>query len=267
MFPLIPFVIVLALSGACILLGIGGSSIFIPIFIQLGIDVYNARLAGLAIVVVSTGVTSYIYIKQKLITRADFSEVAFILLGMLIAIPIGVNLSLILSDKVILGFFSLALFISAFSVLDPKKHLKKAGLLADEGIGFFEGIGSSVIGATALRSFTGGSAGIVNGTLGVGGGIFIVPALILTGSKPRKAAVLSIVCVFIGSLFSIFNHLSLGTPDYILIITVGAAALIGSYFGSKSFCEGAISNDAIRKAFPILLIAFAIKLAIDYFSL
>jgi uncharacterized protein len=267
MFPFLPFLIVLALSGALVMIGIGGSSVMIPIFMQLGIDAYNARLAGLAIVAVSTGLSSYVYIKQKLIKREDFSEVVFILLGMLIAIPIGVNLSLILSDKIILGSFSLILFISAFSILDPKKHLIKAGLLADEGIGFFEGIGSSVLGATALRSLTGGSAGIVNGTLGIGGGIFMVPALILTGSKPRKAAVLSVVCMALGSLFSFFNHIILGTPDYTLIGSVAVAAAISSYFGSKCFCDGGVSNSAIRRAFPILLIAFAIKLAIDFFSL
>ncbi|MFA5107976.1 MAG: sulfite exporter TauE/SafE family protein [Candidatus Micrarchaeia archaeon] len=265
-------ILVLLLSGLFIILGIGGSSILIPIFYSIGISMDQARLAGLATLFVSTGTALVIYLRSSLFKKSDLQEIALILFGMLIAIPFGVWLGNTLDDNILIGLFSLSLFASAFAMAFEKKIVKserKKGLtFAQEGeIGILAGLEVSIFRIALIRGAVGGGAGLATGMLGIGSGIFIMPSLILTGTEPKRAAILSVACMFVASLFSIVNQLAYYAPsDYSLMLICAFAALIGSYVGATLLATGRVKGEFIKKAFPLVLVALAIKLAFDFFA-
>jgi uncharacterized protein len=258
----IAFFAVLALSGVFALLGLGGASIYVPIFYWLGIPLEQAIPAGLFLNVVSTGVSSFNY-------RKMFNPKAalWILAGVLVGAPIGVWLSGALPQKLIIGIFSLVLILAALRMLFGKiKAAKKDSALQEGEAGFAEEVGASVLGVSITRGAAGGVTGAAGGLLGIGGGVFLVPFLIETGFQPKKAAVLSTFVVFFSSLLGMFGHAAVRQLDYPFLIFTGIAALAGAFVGSKMMAEGKINDDLVKKAFSILLILFGLKLALDFLA-
>ncbi len=257
------FFAVLLLSGIFALLGLGGASIYVPVFFWLGIPLESAIAAGLFMNVVSTGISSLNYHAGDLL---DFRAAFWILAGALIGSPIGVWLSHSLPHKAIIGLFSLVLLLAALRMAFAKiKTKRKDGALEEGGAGLFEELGASVLGVSIARSAAGGTTGIVSGTLGIGGGVFLVPFLMETGFSPKKAAVLSTFVVFFASLVGLLGHVVVQQPDYPFMLATGSAALIGAYFGSKRMAEGKIPDELVKRAFALLLFIFGLKLAYDFF--
>ena len=253
-----PALAVLLLSGVFVMLGIGGSSIFIPILTSLGISIKEAIMAGLFINIVSTGLATSIFMHKGLFKFEDLKHSSLILLGMVIAIPVGVWVSNLLSPNQLTGLFSAALFILAIVMLrgspKPKEHL--SGKPGAKGS----------MQSHAILASIGGLAGLANGILGIGGGVFKVPSLIMHGMPARRAARISIACTFIGSVYSFANHLVYTSPNFSLLAFVGGAAFIGSFAGSSLTAAGKVPENAIKNFFPLLLVAFAIKLASDFLA-
>ncbi|VVB98354.1 Sulfite exporter TauE/SafE [uncultured archaeon] len=260
---IIAFIVVLSLSGVFALLGLGGASIYVPIFFWLGIPLEQAIPAGLFLNVVSTGVSSFNY-------RGMFNPKAafWILAGVLVGAPIGVWLSGALPQKLIIGLFALVLILAALRMIFGKiKQAKKDGAIQEGEAGFVEEIGASVLGISITRGAAGSLTGVISGTLGIGGGVFLVPFLIETGFQPKKAAVLSTFVVFFASLFSLLGHAAMRSLDYNFLIMTGAAALIGAFFGSRMMAQGKVDDALVKKAFAVILILFGLKLAADFFAL
>lgn len=259
---LIAFVVVLLLSGIFALLGLGGASVYVPIFFWLGIPLEAAISAGLFLNVVSTGISSFNYLAMF-----DPKAAFWILAGVLIGSPIGVWLSSALPEKWIIGIFSFVLIAAALRMLFTKiKPAKKDGAFREGEAGFVEEVGASVLGASISRGAAGSVTGVVSGTLGIGGGVFLVPFLIETGSQPKRAAVLSTFVVFFASIFSLIGHAAIGQLDYGLLLMTGAAAATGAFFGSRMMAEGKVDDAMVKKAFAALLAIFGLKFAYDFFT-
>lgn len=260
----ISFFAVLLLSGIFATLGLGGASVYVPIFFWLGIPLEIAIAAGLFINVVSTGISTINYHAGKLL---DIKAAFWILVGALLGAPIGVWLSAVLPPKIIIGLFSLVLLAGALRMAFGKITPKKKGALAEGEAGFIEELGASVFGIAIRRGAAGGATGVVSGTLGIGGGIFLVPFLIESGFSPKKAAVLSTFVVFFASLFGLLGHALVANLDYTFLVATGFAAFVGAFFGSKEMAEGRIKDGMIKKAFVLLLAIFGLKLAYDFFTI
>ncbi len=79
-------------------------------------------------------------------------------------------------------------------------------------------------------------AGVLGGFLGVGGGIVVLPLLVLLFKFPVGAAVgTTILIVFLNSVISSFMHLSLRNFDVRLFKVVIVPGIIGSVVGSLLF--------------------------------
>lgn len=258
---IIAFFVVLLLSGVFALLGLGGASLYVPIFIWLGIPIEAAVPAGLFLNIVTSGTASFNYRKML-----DMKAVSWIIVGALVGAPFGAWLSAILPHQVLIGIFSIVLFAGAYRMLFWKPKEAKSGLkLKESEAGFVEEVGASVS-AIATRGTAGGATGTVSGLLGVGGGIFLVPFLIESGFAPKKASVFSHPVVFSASLVGLLSHVAVAPAlNYGLMLLTGAAAFVGAFIGSWKMAQGGIVNDElIKKAFSLILILFALKLAIDF---
>ncbi len=260
---IIAFLVVFALSGVFALLGLGGASVYVPIFLWLGIPLEAAVPAGLFLNMVTSGTATFNY-RKLLDLRAAF----WIFAGTLVGAPIGAWFSTVLPARVIIGIFSLVLLAGALRmVLWKGKPAKKDAILKEEEAGFVEEIGASVS-TVATRGAAGSVTGTVSGLLGVGGGIFLVPFLIESGFAPKKASVLSHPVVFFASLFGLASHIAVAPQlDYALMGLTGAAAFVGAFIGSWKMAQGGFVNDElIKKAFAAILLLFALKLALDFFT-
>lgn len=252
---LLPAILVLFLSILFSMLGLGGASVFVPIFFWLGMPFEQAIVLGLFVNVISTAVASSIFWRHGLLSRNDLKHSVPIVAGIAIAIPFGVAFSQLAGQKLLVGAFAVALLISAamlfFGFSRHKKNLSHK-LTARE---------------TTAAGIMGAIAGVANGALGIGGGVFLVPSLIWAGTAPKKAAVISIACTLFASVLGLFGHIFFLEPNLPLFALVGICALVGSAAGSMLLACESIKNDTIKKAFILLLLLFAIKLLFDYAAL
>jgi uncharacterized membrane protein YfcA len=106
-------------------------------------------------------------------------------------------------------------------------------------------------------------AGLVSGVLGIGGGIFVIPALVYFLNYSQKAAQgtsLGLLLPPIG-LLAVLNYYNAGYVNLkaagIMIITF----LIGSYFSSKFAVN--LPEGIVKKVFAVFLLFYAVKLFFD----
>lgn len=82
--------------------------------------------------------------------------------------------------------------------------------------------------------------GLVAGLAGIGGGIYLVPLIILLGlGNAKQAAACGVVFVWLNSLFGLlsrlqYNPMEIGVFPY-LVVAVLIGAAIGSYMGASRF--------------------------------
>ena len=103
--------------------------------------------------------------------------------------------------------------------------------------------------------------GVLSGGLGVGGGIVIIPALvILFGLTQHQAqgAFIGIV-VFPVSIFAAINYYKSGNLDFryslIMMITFVIGSFIGSYISNEY-----ISDTVLKKLFGVMMLLASIKM-------
>lgn len=90
--------------------------------------------------------------------------------------------------------------------------------------------------------------GIVTGLLGAGGGFLIIPALVLFGKLPMKAAVgSSLTIMAFSSLFGFFSTAALPSLNWTLLLTFTTIAIAGIFIGAA--LSDRISGASLKKGF------------------
>ncbi len=80
----------------------------------------------------------------------------------------------------------------------------------------------------------GAALGFIAGAVGIGGGIFLVPIMILLGLAPEKdAAGTGAVFIWVNSLAGIISRSQRGTFDTGIILPLAAAVIVGGLIGSS----------------------------------
>ncbi len=283
-------------------LGLGGASIYVPLFIALGVPIESAVVGGLFVNIVTTAVSSFNFHRHGLLNRSDYRTAGFIFIGTLVGVPLGAVLAHIIDARVLVGVFALVLALAAVRMLRPPVRAKSGKKTAEtaQQSGIFESTGERILSLALRRGAAGGIAevgapaasriaagasaplsgapaafgsgaslgggtGLLSGSLGIGGGVFLVPALVEGGLTPRRAAVLSHVCTLLASLLGLLINVALGSAISTgLLLSVGAAAAVGSAIGSLAMARGRVNDSMIRRAFVVLLALFALKMALDF---
>lgn len=113
--------------------------------------------------------------------------------------------------------------------------------------------------------FIGVFAGFVGGMAGVGGGLVIVPLLmVLLGMTQHQAQGTSIGTLLfpIGAL-AVVNYYKAGHINWGYVAFLAAAFVVGSYFGSKVAI--AVNEKLLKRIFATILIVGAVKMYYDSF--
>ncbi len=115
--------------------------------------------------------------------------------------------------------------------------------------------------AIAIGLAIGISAGVLSGLVGIGGGVVIVPALLLLGLTQKEATGTSLAALLlpVGALgFLEYYKRHEVRLDYASGIAVGL--LIGALAGAT--IAGHLSNQTLTRIFGILLLVLAVKLLV-----
>jgi uncharacterized protein len=115
---------------------------------------------------------------------------------------------------------------------------------------------STIVILLAIGIFT----GIMAGMLGIGGGLVVIPALVMIMGMTQQSAQgtsLAMMLPPIGILAA-YNYYKAGHVDIRFALLLAAAFIIGSYFGSKIAVR--LPQDVLKKIFGVFLLLVAIKM-------
>ena len=111
--------------------------------------------------------------------------------------------------------------------------------------------------------------GILSGIIGVGGGIFLSPIILLFGwSDPKTTAGISAVFIWVNSFSGLVGSTVSGqlALDFSTLIPFSIAVLIGGYVGSK-FGSERFSQNSIRNMLVAVMLIAAIRQILDLLGL
>lgn len=103
-------------------------------------------------------------------------------------------------------------------------------------------------------------AGYLSGLIGIGGGIVIVPVLVmLFGFTQHQAqgTTLALLAIPVGIL-GVINYYQTGNVDIKTTLLICVGFIAGSYFGSKMAVQ--LPQDILRKVFAVIMFLVALKM-------
>jgi uncharacterized membrane protein YfcA len=103
-------------------------------------------------------------------------------------------------------------------------------------------------------------AGTLGGMIGLGGGIILIPALILIMKLDQQTAQGTSIAVMLPpiGLFAVYNYYKAGYVNMKYAFVIAMAFMVGGYFGSSLALK--LSPDVMRKVFSVVLVVIAIKM-------
>lgn len=240
------FIIFIAFFVAMLfsMLGLGGAIIYTPLFFWTGLPLLTAIPMALLLNAITTASASTTYLAQRLV-KTDVA-IPIILTSILGAVT-GSYLAPRAETGLLIALLSIVLFFASLR------------LLFFNNLGFAAGANENkkkVFGAVA-----GFLVGAISSLVGIGGGTFIVPLLLVLGFEIKNAVATSSFIVTFISLSGFLGHLNFGqqSMDVSMLFYVGAAAFIGAQAGSRLIFKRT-SSRTIEKMFALVLLLVAGKL-------
>jgi len=241
---IIAAILVFIFTTVLTIAGIGSAFIVIPTFYWLGVPLTEAMAIGLLLNAISMTFASANYIRYKLVLFR--TAVPIIILAVLFS-PFGAYSTRYFPKNVLVLLFVLFLVFAASMMLfyKPKKKTDRQG---DGKKELKSGIGLGI------------GAGYLGGLLGVGGGNFIVPALVWLGIDPKKASATTAFIVVFSSLSGFFGHAAMGNINWNLLSFAAIGSIAGAILGSWLMHKKLDANQ-VKKVIGIVLYAIAAKMA------
>ena len=222
--------------------GVGAAFIIIPTFYWLGIPLTEAMAVALLLNAISMSFASFNYIRYRLV---NFKTAIPIIILAVIFSPLGAYSTRYFPKNMLILIFVLFLIFAGSMMLfyTPKKK-KDEG--ASSGKELKTGVGVGI------------GAGYLGGLLGVGGGNFIVPALIWLGFDPKNASATTAFIVVFSSLSGFFGHAALGNINWNLLLFSAAGSIAGAVVGSW-LMHRKLEAKQVKRIIGIVLYAIASK--------
>lgn len=103
-------------------------------------------------------------------------------------------------------------------------------------------------------------AGYLSGLVGIGGGIVMVPVLVLLFgfTQHRAQGTTLALLIFPVGILGVLNYYKTGNVDLKTTLLLCAGFVLGSYLGSKTAIS--LSQETLRKVFAILLVVVAARM-------
>lgn len=242
----ISFIIIFLASFVFVMLGLGGAMVYVPVLKWAGFSVKEVAIPmGLLLNGITTLLALIPYSRNKLV---DWKGGAAMAAAAFIFAPVGAYTTQFVPVKLLLILFAIAVLIAALRMLFISQRPEPDKILPLKK--------RAIIGA-----LVGAFAGFTAGLLGVGGGFIMAPLLMWMGYETKKAAATSAFAVTFSSFSGYAGHAITGHFNWIIVIVLIAAVLIGSFLGSNTMIHKA-KPKWVKTLYAVVLLAIAIKLFI-----
>lgn len=210
---LVPFFLAAAFLYSSV--GHGGASAYLAILVLAGYPREAIAPTVLVLNILATFVGSMNYF------RAGHLELRLLLPFILTSIPAAfLGGSLHVSDQTLSLVLGLTLMVAGLRFLLFTRPIAARAFLSQR---LLFGVGLPV----------GFALGFLAGLIGIGGGIFLSPLLLLMGwADAKKTAALSAAFILLNSLSGLAAHILKGTSDWTLLSVLAVTVLIGGGMGS-----------------------------------
>ena len=245
---LIAVAAILVAAIAFSMVGVGGGVIYVPILLALGMSVHDAATISLFAIVATSSSAALIYrrrsaIDWKLALVIEPSTFVMAFVGGLVA-----NYMDATALKIV---FACVLIVASFFMMRPVSEKVRA---EPHGWGYWRrqmGENRYVVRLRPLMPLT-TVAGFIAGLIGVSGGVFKMPSMVLAGGVPMRIAIgTSSLMVTATAIAGLSGHLTGGSFPVVVALPLAAAAFVGGRLGSSL---------SVRVRVPVLRLVFAIIL-------
>jgi uncharacterized protein len=231
------------LSG---LFGVGGGVLLVPALVfVLGMDQRRAHGTSLAAVLPMSAASLVSYWVSD---DVDWAVAGWLVIGAVAGAIIGAHLLDRLPQRTLGIAFSVVLLVTAVRLFLPVEASGRSALDV-----------ATAVGLVVL----GFSTGVLAGLLGVGGGIVMVPAMVvLVGMPPVIAKGTSVAVVVPTAIMGTWRNRKKKNADLSIAAVVGCAGIASAVAGV--WVAQAIDDDLSNVLFALLLTAVAVKLLRSY---
>jgi uncharacterized membrane protein YfcA len=119
------------------------------------------------------------------------------------------------------------------------------------------------LGSAGLLVLIGLLAGILSGFVGIGGGVVMVPALVmLMGYSQHQAQGTSLAVLALPVVgLAVWNYYKAGVIDPKVVGVIALSFVVGGYFGSK--WSLALPTETVKRVFGVVMLLLSLKLILD----
>ncbi|MGC8862400.1 MAG: sulfite exporter TauE/SafE family protein [Armatimonadota bacterium] len=236
------------------LLGIGGGAIIVPgLVFFLNFDQHRAHGTSLAVVLAMSLASVAAYWRGGHIDWLLAVEMAF---GGVLGACVGARVVAALNGPVLRWIF--ALFLVSVGV-----RMIVAGLLGPKGAPQAQHAlsGMNLAAHVLLAVGLGVVTGFLSSLLGIGGGMVMVPAMVLVlGVDQHTAQGVSLAAIMPTALTGAFLHLNMGNVEIRVAKWVGTGALIGGATGAS--VATLLCPATLKLFFGVFLVVMAVLMAL-----
>jgi hypothetical protein len=225
---LVMAVIIMIIAFLMTMTGRGGGNFYVLTLVISGVGMNLSASIGQFILMCSSLMASILFSRQKM----NHWKLTIILGVMLVVSALaGGYLGNYFNERILKVTFAVVMFLAALLMLrKPTRKLKsdkKWVVLFKSGEQVFY---VNFLVTVPVVLF----AGFVSGMVGVSGGSFLVPLMLLTMNVPMHVAVgSSTVLVSLSAAAGFFGHWGAGVFDFGLAIPLALGGVIGGYAGAK----------------------------------
>jgi uncharacterized membrane protein YfcA len=251
---------ILAVSVAFSMVGQGGGSLYVPVLLALGMGVHDAATTSLFVIVATSISAAIIYSRRRII---DWKLALVIEPPTLALAFVGGLLAISIDATVLKIVFAGVLIIAGILMIRPAKEKETKN---SHGWGHWSrkmGNDNYVVRLPGLMPVT-AAAGFVAGMIGISGGIFKLPAMVLIGRVPMRIAIgTSSLMVAATALAGLSGHIVSGSFNVIAALPLAAAAFVGGRLGSSLSIR--VNAPALRVLFAVILLLTSVWMIVDIF--
>jgi uncharacterized membrane protein YfcA len=226
------------------LFGVGGGVILVPLLVRfLGLTQQAAHGTALAVALFTAPAALVQYARTG---HVNVPWSATLALGSVIGAPLGARWAHETSEKNLRRAFGALLLILAVRL--SLTHLPEGNVMPESGVWAF-----------VARVALGWGIGVASGYFGVGGGVILVPTLVLlAGLKQVEAQGISLLFVIPTAASGTWTHRKLGNVKMNQVLPLAVWSILGAFASATVATH--LSGHTLRAAFAVFLFSVGAKL-------
>jgi hypothetical protein len=169
--------------------------------------------------------------------------------GSVLGSPLGAHLAHAVSAAALRRAFGILVVLVGVRLFIP--HLPAGNLLPAQGLL-----------ALAVRALLGAGTGLLSGFFGVGGGIVLVPALVLLGGLDQhQAQGISLLFIVPTALAGAWTHRRLGNVDASVVLPLAVWSMAAAYLAALFVTR--VPGPTLRLLFGAFLVVMGLRLSLS----